>query len=156
MTARALPIRLAEAPDAVGLARCVTSAFGHYIARIGRPPRPMLADFDALIRERRAWVAVDGDMVAGALVIEPQHADGFYIDTLAVAPSHQGTGLGRALLQFAEDMARRSGHGFVHLATNGKMTENQRLYPYLGYVETGRGHSEGYERVFYRKTFAAS
>lgn len=148
----ALPIRLAHAADAAGIARCVSDAFGHYIERLGRPPRPMLTDFNAVIRAQQAWVAVDGDAVAGALVLEPQHEGGFYVDIVAVSPTHQGTGLGRALLQFAEDMAARAGHTSIHLVTNAKMTENQRLYPHLGYVETGRGITEGYDRVFYRKT----
>jgi hypothetical protein len=31
------------------------------------------------------------------------------------------------------------------------MTENQRLYAAIGYEETGRGNTDGYERVFMRK-----
>lgn len=145
-------IRPARRADAAALASCVNAAFSHYIARMGgQRPGPMWADFTALVEAQRAWVAQDGDQVVGALVLEPEHRDGFHVDTVAVLPSHQGTGLGRMLLQFAEDEARRHGHASICLATNAKMTENQRFYPHIGYVETGRGTEDGYDRVFYRK-----
>jgi hypothetical protein len=31
------------------------------------------------------------------------------------------------------------------------MTENQRFYPSIGYVEVDRRLDQGYERIFYRK-----
>ena len=148
-------IRLAGPADAQALATCVGAAFSHYIERMdGQVPGPMRADFAALIEAARAWVAQDGESIVGALVLEPGYKDGFYVDTVAVLPSHQGTGLGRALLQFAEDEARRHGHSSICLATNAKMTENQRFYPHIGYVETGRRTEDGYDRVFYRKPLA--
>jgi hypothetical protein len=39
----------------------------------------------------------------------------------------------------------------VRLYTNALMVENQRLYESLGYVETGRSHEHGHDRVFYAK-----
>jgi GNAT superfamily N-acetyltransferase len=62
-----------------------------------------------------------------------------------------GTGVGRALLVFAEGEARRQGYKSIYLATNSKMTENQLFYPKIGYVEYDRRVQSGYERVFYRK-----
>ena len=54
-------------------------------------------------------------------------------------------------LEFAEGEAR--GHDFesIYLCTNSRMTENQVLYPRIGYVEYDRRAQSGYERVFYRK-----
>ena len=31
------------------------------------------------------------------------------------------------------------------------MTENLSRYPALGFVEVGRGHAHGFDRVFFRK-----
>ena len=59
---------------------------------------------------------------------------------------------GRALLEFAEREAVRRGFASVHLCTNSRMTENQLLYPKIGYVEYDRRTEAGYDRVYYRKT----
>ncbi len=66
-------------------------------------------------------------------------------------PDRQGRGVGRALVRFAEEHARRAGLSEVTLYTNARMTENLRFYPALGYAETGRGVQDGFDRVFYRK-----
>ncbi len=70
---------------------------------------------------------------------------------MAVDPAAQGTGIGRALIEAVERMASEAGAEAVELYTNAKMTENQSLYPALGYRETGRRREDGFERVFYRK-----
>ena len=143
-------IRLADAGDAEAVARCVNAAFEPYIERIGKPPAPMLLDHPKLIRGGRVWVAEHRGRLAGVLVQYETDA-GFYIDTVAVSPSLQGTGVGRALLLFAEREARRRGFASIYLCTNSRMTENQRFYPKIGYVETERRTEAGYDRIFYRK-----
>jgi GNAT superfamily N-acetyltransferase len=133
----------------------VAAAFEHYIERIGRPPMPMLLDFPAAIGAQQVWVAdMDGDVV-GVLVIYPT-GEGFYIDTVAVSPPLQGTGVGKLLLQFAEREALQRGFDSIYLCTHVKMTENQRLYPKIGYVETERKVDQGFARVFYRKRLVGS
>jgi GNAT superfamily N-acetyltransferase len=144
-------IREASRVDAPAAKACVAASFELYIARIGKPPAPMLLDFAAEIEARRVWVAeVDGN-VAGVLV-QYETEQGFYIDTVAVAPDHQGAGVGKALLQFAEQEALRRGYDSLYLCTNTKMTENQIFYPRIGYVEYDRKLDDGYDRVFYRKS----
>jgi GNAT superfamily N-acetyltransferase len=143
-------IRPATPYEASAVAECVRVAFSPYTERIGKPPAPMLLDFPTVIAAGRAWVAdVDGDVV-GAL-IQYETEEGFYIDTVAVLPAMQGRGIGQALLEFAEDEARRRGYRSLYLCTNVKMTENQVLYPKIGYVEYERKFDQGYERIFYRK-----
>nr|WP_306171881.1 GNAT family N-acetyltransferase [Variovorax sp. KK3] len=118
--------------------------------RIGRPPAPMLADYPALTAEGKVWVAeLDGEL-AGVLVLY-ETEDGFYVDTVASSPAMRGTGVGRALLEFAEAEARARGFASLYLCTNSKMTENQVLYPKVGYVEYDRRPQSGYDRIFYRK-----
>jgi len=144
------PIVPATPGDAPAVTECVRAAYAHYVARIGREPAPMTADYAALIGAGEVWLARADDEVAGVLVLRPQ-PPALLVENVAVAPGHQGRGLGRALMAFAEDHARAEGLGEVVLYTNERMTENLRFYPALGYVETGRGVQDGYARVFYGK-----
>ena len=89
----------------------------------------------------------DGRLV-GALVLEDLGHDALLLDNVAVAPSAQGKGYGRALVAFAEAEARRRGHGEVRLYTHVLMTENQALYARLGFKEIGRVKEKGYERLY--------
>ena len=129
---------------------CVVAAFSHYIERIGKPPAPMLLDFEAEIAAHHVWLLSDAEEVAGVLVLYETEL-GCYVDTVAVLPSRQGTGAGRALLTFAEQEALRRGYRSIYLCTNSKMTENQVFYPRIGYVEYERKSEAGFDRVFYRK-----
>ena len=143
-------VRPACADDADVIALCVKAAFLPYVERIGKPPAPMLADFASLIAAGQVWVAEMNGQVVGVLVqYETEH--GFYIETVAASPAHQGTGVGRALLVFAEGEARRRGFRSIYLCTNAKMTENQVFYSKIGYVEYERKIEAGYDRIFYRK-----
>ncbi len=143
-------IRPAEASEAGAVAECVRTAFSPYTKRIGKPPAPMLADFPEIIRDGKVWVAIAGEKITGVLV-QYETEEGFYVDTVAVLPALQGTGIGRALLVFAEGQALRRGLSSIYLCTNTKMTENQVFYPKIGYVEYERKFDQGYDRIFYRK-----
>jgi GNAT superfamily N-acetyltransferase len=143
-------IRPAVPADAVAAAEVVKNAFSPYIVRMGRPPAPMLLDFPAVVAAGLVWVAELDQRLAGVLV-QYETEQGFYIDTVAVIPALQGRGVGRALLEFAEDEALRRGYISLYLCTNVKMTENQVLYPKIGYVEYERKGDQGYDRIFYRK-----
>jgi GNAT superfamily N-acetyltransferase len=143
-------IREASASDADTVKACVVAAFEMYIERIGKPPAPMLLDFPAEIGARHVWLAELGGQVVGVLV-QYETQQGFYIDTVAVNSHLQGTGVGKALLQFAEQEALRRDYDSIYLCTNVKMTENQIFYPRIGFVEYERKFDEGYDRIFYRK-----
>jgi len=146
--ARAIQIRPADASDLAAIERIVHAAYSKYIARIGKPPGPMLDDYAALIRGHNVWVA--GRPVTGTIVLiaEPDH---LLLDNIAVDPAAQGTGVGRALLDFADAEARRRGYDELRLYTHQTMTENIALYARIGWTETGRGEQNGFERVFFKK-----
>lgn len=143
-------VRPALPKDADAVAGCVKAAFAPYIERIGKPPAPMLLDFPEIIAAGKVWVAEIAGRVVGVLVQYETEA-GFYIDTVAALPALQGTGVGRALLLFAESEASRRGFRSIYLCTNVMMTENQVFYPKIGYVEYERKLDQGYHRIFYRK-----
>jgi ribosomal protein S18 acetylase RimI-like enzyme len=133
----AVQLRAAEAADAPVLAELVRAAYGHYVDRIGRPPRPMTDDYDVVVRARRVTVAERAGEIVGLIVLEVD-AERVMIDNVAVAPAHRGTGVGRALLEHAEASARTAGHQAIYLYTHERMTENLNLYSRVGYVEYGR------------------
>jgi GNAT superfamily N-acetyltransferase len=145
-----MQIRPADAADLPAIERIVRDAYTKYIERIGKPPGPMLDDYAVHVRSHTAWVLDTDGTVAGLIVLLPE-ADHLLLDNVALDPARHGQGLGRALMEFAEQEARRRGYGELRLYTHAKMTENIAMYPRLGWQETGRGEQAGYDRVFYRK-----
>ena len=142
--------RLATAQDCPAVEAVVRAAYSHYVSRIGRVPGPMLDDYGALIREGRVYVVDRGGAVKGVLVLIPEQ-DAMLLDNVAVAPDAQGTGMGRAMLEFAEKAAINAGYGTVRLYTNEAMTENLELYAKIGYAETHRAQEKGLRRVYMAK-----
>jgi len=143
-------IRAATPADVPAIADVVDQAYRHYIARIGKPPGPMLDDYAARVLEGVVWVLDEGSVIAAIIVLLPV-TDYLLLDNIAVSPARQGLGLGRRLLAFAEAEALRRGNNEIRLYTHQTMVENQRLYASIGYEETGRGTEAGYDRVFMRK-----
>lgn len=139
MTAGGQPpwsLRRAEPGDAEALAACLAAAYADAAARI--PDFPSMSDGIAEdIARLDVRVAETAGRVVGGLVLAP--ADGFLkLVNVAVHPDARGTGLGRALLQAADSVARDLGFGEMRLNTHKDMPENVRLYARLGWQETGR------------------
>jgi ribosomal protein S18 acetylase RimI-like enzyme len=143
-------MRAATMDDLPQIQDLVARAYGHYIARMGRPPGPMLDNYAARIELGQAFVAEEEGAVAGLLVLIDE-ADHLLLDNVAVHPDAQGRGLGRKLMAFADAEALRRVSGELRLYTHESMTENIALYSRLGWEETGRALQAGYERVFMRK-----
>ncbi|MGW7364864.1 GNAT family N-acetyltransferase [Streptomyces sp. NPDC054841] len=145
MTDDILPAAAADIPRV----KAVTdAAYHHYIERIGLVPAPMEADHAANVAAGRVYVT--GDPVMGVLVLIPG-PDHLYLDSIAVHPDAQGTGLGRRLLAFVESHARELGLPEVRLLTNAKMWENQKMYARYGYQVVERRVEGPYDRIHYRK-----
>jgi glutathione S-transferase len=128
----------------------VHAAYAHYVARIGKPPGPMLDDYARRIADGQVWVLEETGRIVGMLVLEETPA-GFLLDNIGVRPECQGKGYGRALIEFAEGEARRRGFREISLYTHVLMTENIALYRRVGFVETRRVSEKGYERVYMTK-----
>ena len=143
-------LRSAEAADASRVAELVDAAYGQYVERIGMLPGPMTNDYADVIRNRQVTVAERQGAIVGIIVLTVTD-EGFLVDNVAVHPSHRGTGLGRALLQFAEAEAQRAGFDAIYLYTHEKMTENLALYARIGYVEYDRRSQGAFSRVYLRK-----
>jgi GNAT superfamily N-acetyltransferase len=148
-------IRPARPGDRAAVEAIVEAAYSVYVERIGQPPGPMLDDYRRLIDEGAVSVIGRADGAITALIVLLAKPDHLLLDNIAVRPDHQGQGIGRRLVAFAESEARRLGYGELRLYTHAMMTENIALYTGLGFSETGRGRESGYDRVFMRKRMVA-
>lgn len=143
-------IRAARFDDIPAVNAIVQTAFAPFVPRIGRNPAPMEQDYAALASQGRLWVAEDAGDVAGLLVCFPKD-DVFFVETVAIAPGHQGQGIGRLLMGHAEMLAAKHHKPAVALYTNAAMTENITFYDRLGYSITERRVEDGFERIFFEK-----
>ena len=145
--------RLATQADLQAVQAIVRDAYTPYVARIGRPPGPMLDDYQAQIAASRVHVLEHDGVIKGILVLIPG-LGAMLLDNIAVVPTARGAGLGRALLQFAERAAHQAGYRHIRLYTHESMTENIALYGRIGYAETHRIEENGFKRVYMQKLVA--
>jgi ribosomal protein S18 acetylase RimI-like enzyme len=130
-------LRPATKEEAARLKQLVRSAYGHYVERIGWEPRPMTEDYSEVMTRFDVLVAESGGEIVGLIVIGPDE-EGFVVDNVAVDPASQGSGVGRLLLERAEEAARAAGFDSIYLYTHDSMTKNIALYRRIGYVEYDR------------------
>lgn len=123
------------------------------------PWKTLGRDYDASVTTlsdplKEVYVAVQGENIAGFVILNMQGAFVGYIQTLCVAPKLRGQGTGSILLRFAEErIFRDSPNIFMCVSSFNKNA--QRLYERLGYQVVGEladyivaGHSE----ILLRKT----
>jgi ribosomal protein S18 acetylase RimI-like enzyme len=144
-------VRQARPQEAAAIAALVESAFTRHIAAVGRRPAPMDDDVPARIAAGQQYVGDGPDGSLSSSIVLVEEPDHLVVNNVAVAPSCQGRGLGRALLTFAEEEARRRGLPEVRLNTNAAMSDNIIMYPKLGYTEVGRETQNGFHRVLFVK-----
>ena len=97
---------------------------------------------------REVYVMEDAEGLAGFVILCLTGAFVGYVQTLCVAPSRRGRGLGTRLLAFAEERIFRVSPN-VFLCVSSFNPDARRLYERLGYEYVGelsdyivRGHSE--------------
>lgn len=153
-SAEGLAIVRASAPDVPAIERIVNAAYAKYIERIGKPPAPMMENYDESIKTQDIYVLrhTESHKVLGAITLGTESdPTALEIKNLVVDPESQGHGYGRVLMDYAETTALEHKRPALILYTNVKMFENLDLYPRMGFRETGRRTEDGYERVFFRK-----
>ena len=143
-------IREAVPTDAGGIRECVKAAYEHYIERMGKPPGPMVDDYDHVVANHHVAVAERAGEIVGAVVVI-ERTEGPLLDNVAVHPSMQGKGLGKQLIEHAHRVAISLGATKIDLYTHELMTENIGMYEAMGYFETHRILEKGYARVYMRK-----
>jgi ribosomal protein S18 acetylase RimI-like enzyme len=125
-------LRRAVVADAAAVRALTRDAYAKWVPLIGREPRPMQADYERAVREHRIDLAYRGEVLTGLIetIARPDH---LLIENVAVAPSWQGRGIGRALMAHAERLAAAGRYRELRLYTNKAFAENVALYLKLGY-----------------------
>jgi GNAT superfamily N-acetyltransferase len=141
--------RLASEADLPVLREIVRAAYDPYLVRMDVAPAPLTTDLRPRIHDGHVWIV--GRPVEGLICLCPVDK-ALLIQNVAVHPNSQGSGIGRRLMGFAEEVARRKGLDRVTLYTNEVMTENLAIYRHLGYREVARRTEAGYRRVFMEKS----
>ncbi|HQR26776.1 MAG TPA: GNAT family N-acetyltransferase [Nocardioides sp.] len=139
-------IRPAEPPDDDTLAAIDADTWSPLVtpAPARAPGEPFFTAWtspeDVLVAE------VDGQ-VAGYVMLHqslplPSHAHVLELNGLAVAPGHQGQGLGRRLVEAAQQEARRRGATKLTLRVLAPNARARRLYEAAGFRVEGVLHGE--------------
>lgn len=129
-------IRPAKISDADALADCIDAAYAVYV--------PYITDLPAVsegiqddIENHLVFVTDLENRIVGGLVLVPDstHAR---LANVAVDPHVSGTGIGRALIEHAENECSRLQIPELRLTTHVDMPGNVKLYEHLGWRQTGR------------------
>ncbi|PIK69019.1 GNAT family N-acetyltransferase [Methylobacterium frigidaeris] len=126
-------LRSATKEDVPRIEALVRAAYAKWIPVIGREPVPMIADYALAVRVNRfGLLERDGSLLA--LIETIPRADHLWVENLAVAPARRGQGLGRWMLQRAEDDGRALGHTMMRLVTNQAFAGNVEFYRRAGFA----------------------
>jgi GNAT superfamily N-acetyltransferase len=130
-----LNIRFAQSPDVDGLATLINAAF-----LVEQPfiegDRTSPDGIRIYMQKGKFLLAEDTAGLAGCVYVELR-GDRGYLGLLGVDPPRQGTGLGRKLMDAAENYFRDSGCRAVDLRIVSARTPLPAFYRHLGYLETG-------------------
>ena len=128
-------IRLATAEDVLALTQLINAAF-----RVEEPfiegERIDPQGVRAYMEKGEFLVAEDSAGVFGCVCVELR-GDRGYLGLLGVEPSRQGTGVGRKLMEAAENYFREAGCRAIDLRVISPRTPLPAFYQHLGYRETG-------------------
>ena len=143
-----LILRAATIADAHALAATIAAAFEQYRGRLvpesgafRETPEAIAAE---LARDSGAILAEQNGTVLACVMLKLEGGD-LYFGRLAVRPEARGRGLARRLIAAVEGEARRRGLPGVRLGVRIALTENQRLFTSLGYVEVSREAHPGFD-----------
>ncbi len=121
--------------DVEPLARLINAAF-----RVEQPfingDRIDAAGVRSYMAKGEFLVAEDFNGLAACVYVQID-SDGGYLGLLGVDPLRQGTGLGRQMMDAAEDYFRQAGCRSVNLRVISARTPLPSFYRHLGYHETG-------------------
>jgi ribosomal protein S18 acetylase RimI-like enzyme len=147
-------IERAESQDAEAVRCLVREAYAQWVPVIGREPMPMKADYEQAVRDHEIdLLYADEQLVALIEVIV--NSDNLFIENIAVVPHRQGQGLGRHLLNHAEEKAKQAKLRELRLLTNQAFSTNIRLYESAGFhIDRTEPFAGGGTTVYMSKAIA--
>lgn len=128
-------IRLAQSADVEALAGLINMAFRVELSFI-EGDRINADGVREYMKKGKFLLAEDSVGLAGCVYVEVR-GDRGYLGLLGVEPRRQGTGLGRKLMDAAEDFLRAANCVAIDLRIVSARTPLPPFYRHLGYVETG-------------------
>lgn len=134
--------------DWPGLLRLLQTSFAYMDGRIDPPSSLHRLDEPALqakARDEHLIVARDAGRLVGCAFADVR-ADVIYVGKLAVAADVRGRGIARALIDAADDLARRFGKPRLELQTRVELVENQRTFEALGFRKVAETAHAGFDR----------
>ena len=134
--------------DWTGLLKLLHEAFAYMEKRIDPPSSLHQLTPESIADKARAetlFLATDGRELVGC-VFALHKRDALYVGKLAVRTSRQGNGVGRRLMNAAEELARESGLEYLELSTRIELVENHAAFSAMGFVKTAETSHQGYDR----------
>src|SRR5882762_6803344 len=124
-----LTLRTFEAGDETAF-RILNEAWIEKYFQLERADREVLNDPHGKILSRGGAICVVqvGEFVVGCCALLPIGANAFELAKMAVAEHRRGQGLGRKLLQFTINHARKMGAHRLYLETNSSLPNAMHLY----------------------------
>jgi GNAT superfamily N-acetyltransferase len=131
-----IKIRWAEARDVVAMVRVINVAFRAAESFFIERDRIDAETLQAMLDRGNFLLAEEAAGLAGCVLVELR-GERAYFGLLAVDPARQHRGLGRRLVEEAENHARAFGCGAMDIRIVSLRAELPPFYRRLGYVETG-------------------
>ncbi len=128
-----LVFRRARQGDTATVRALTHAAYAKWVPVIGRPPKPMTADYHGAVREHLVEIALLDGAPVGMIELIPA-ADHLLLENVAVDPAAQSQGVGRQLMARVEQRAIELGLPLVRLYTNKAFAANIDFYLRLGYA----------------------
>jgi GNAT superfamily N-acetyltransferase len=133
--------RCTDTAQFAGILKLVHEAFGRLSPPSGAL-RETIDDVAARFKAGPILIAEEGGELIGSVFCAVK-GDGLYLTRMAVRPSRQGQGVGRALLAAAEAEARRQGVPRLTLRVRTNLPGNRAYFEHAGFAVTGQGQDPG-------------
>jgi GNAT superfamily N-acetyltransferase len=128
--------------------RLTQAAFAPY-ARL-QPPSGAVAEsveqVEAVLAAGGGAVAERAGVAVGCLRWSLRDDGDLYVGRVAVDPRERGTGIGRALMAWAEADARRRGCPGLSVGVRVALPENLAYFQRMGFVVTGEHSHDGFDQ----------
>ncbi len=120
------------------VAALIHRSFAYMTPLLGHPAQAMKLtpeDLEAAAGRDAAWLVEQAETPIACLFTRPSRdfGDALYLGWLSVESAHRGSGLVRALMNAAEQEARRQGCSHLTLDTGRELVELHRLFQHLGF-----------------------
>lgn len=124
-------------------------SFAYMEGRIDPPSSATRLTMESLAEKAKAEIvyAIENKgQLTGCIFLRPEK-DCLYVGKLAVLPSAQGKGIGRRLLEIAEETARELGLQALRLETRIELLGNHATFAAWGFEKTAEKSHPGFTRV---------